>query len=352
MMTVVRALLVSFVLSGAGIGVLFLTGKGFSLSDFSRFLTIQPLYVLYLLLALVGWWVLSGWRLMILAQSKEVTLLRATRAFLLSLFAASVTPSATGSTFGMAWYLSKYTTAERATAVAVFSVGLDLVYFAWSLPVSILVLHLRGIDIGVGTPVLVLTTLFALGLAWVLMFRADLLRHFVAERRQGRPKQHATLGDAAGLEPLERFRSGAQGFVEETVRSVALIRALPIPTQVLLHVITGLMYLTHFLTANALAAGIGLPIDHVALVATQSIVIAVGFLVPTPGGAGYYEIALGRAFAATNVPESAIGPFVIMWRVISYYLYLLIGPFIGGAALIRAQQKQKPDLETRDQVQS
>ena len=54
MMTVVRALLVSFVLSGAGIGVLFLTGKGFSLSDFSRFLTIQPLYVLYLLLALIG----------------------------------------------------------------------------------------------------------------------------------------------------------------------------------------------------------------------------------------------------------------------------------------------------------
>lgn len=338
MMTVVRALLVSFVLSGAGIGVLFLTGKGFSLSDFSRFLTIQPLYVLYLLLALVGWWVLSGWRLMILAQSKEVTLLRATRAFLLSLFAASVTPSATGSTFGMAWYLSKYTTAERATAVAVFSVGLDLVYFAWSLPVSILVLHLRGIDIGVGTPVLVLTTLFALGLAWVLMFRADLLRHFVAW--------------LFGFKPLERFRSGAQGFVEETVRSVALIRALPIPTQVLLHVITGLMYLTHFLTANALAAGIGLPIDHVALVATQSIVIAVGFLVPTPGGAGYYEIALGRAFAATNVPESAIVPFVIMWRVISYYLYLLIGPFIGGAALIRAQQKQKPDLEARDQVQS
>lgn len=338
MMTVVRALLVSFVLSGAGIGVLFLTGKGFSLSDFSRFLTIQPLYVLYLLLALVGWWVLSGWRLMILAQSKEVTLLRATRAFLLSLFAASVTPSATGSTFGMAWYLSKYTTAERATAVAVFSVGLDLVYFAWSLPVSILVLHLRGIDIGVGTPVLVLTTLFALGLAWVLMFRADLLRHFVAW--------------LFGFKPLERFRSGAQGFVEETVRSVALIRALPIPTQVLLHVITGLMYLTHFLTANALAAGIGLPIDHVALVATQSIVIAVGFLVPTPGGAGYYEIALGRAFAATNVPESAIVPFVIMWRVISYYLYLLIGPFIGGAALIRAQQKQKPDLEARDHVQS
>ena len=330
MMTVVRALLVSFVLSGAGIGVLFLTGKGFALSDFSRFLTIPALYVFYLLLALVGWWLLSGWRLMILAQDKEVTLLRATRAFLLSLFAASVTPSATGSTFGMAWYLSKYTTTERATAVAVFSVGLDLVYFAWSLPVSIVVLQLRGIDIGVGMPVLVLTTLVALGLAWVLMFRADLLRHFVAWLFK--------------FKPLERFRTGAQGFIEETVRSVALIRALPVPTQGLLHVITGLMYLTHFLTANALAAGIGLPIDHVALVATQSIVIAVGFLVPTPGGAGYYEIALGRAFAATNVPESAIGPFVIMWRVISYYLYLLIGPFIGGAALIRAQQK-RPDLE-------
>ena len=337
MITVIRALLVSFVLSGAGIGVLFLTGKGFAFSDFSRFLNIPALYVFYLLLALVGWWLLSGWRLMILAQSKEVTLLRASRAFLLSLFAAAITPSATGSTFGMAWYLSKYTTSERATAVAVFSVGLDLVYFAWSLPASILVLHLRGIDIGVGTPVLVLTTLFALGLAWVLMFRADLLKSFVAW--------------LFGFKPLERFRTGAAGFVEETVRSVALIRALPVTTQVLLHVITGLMYLTHFLTANALAAGIGLPIDHVALVATQSIVIAVGFLVPTPGGAGYYEIALGRAFAATNVPESAIGPFVIMWRVISYYLYLLIGPFIGGAALIRAQQQKKPDPEPRDQVQ-
>jgi uncharacterized protein (TIRG00374 family) len=327
MKNVIRALLISFVLSAAGIGVLFLTGKGFSLSDFARFLTIKPEYVLYLALALVAWWLLSGWRLMILAQSEGVTLLRATRAFLLSLFAASVTPSATGSTFGMAWYLSKYTTAERATAVAVFSVGLDLVYFAWSLPVSILILHLRGIDIGVGIPLLVLTTGFTLTLAWILMFRSDLLRHFVNFVFQ--------------LRFLQRFRAGAQAFVEETIRSVALIRALPVPTQLLLHLITGCMYLTHFLAANALAAGIGLPIDHVALVATQSIIIAVGFLVPTPGGAGYFEVALGRAFAATNVPESAIGPFVIMWRVLSYYLYLLIGPFIGGSALIRDQQRQQ-----------
>lgn len=327
MKNVIRVLALSLLLSAGGIGVLFLTGKAFSIADFERYLLIKPEFVGFLILALVSWWLLSGWRLMILAQSEGVTLLRATRAFLLSLFAAAITPSATGSTVGLAWYLSKYTSADRATAVAVFSVGLDLVYFAWSLPVSILVLHSRGIDIGVAIPLLILTTTFTLTLAWVLMFRSDLLRNLVKLIFRVRF--------------LQRFQVKAQEFMEETIRSVDLIRALPIFTQIFLHILTGCMYLMHFLAANALAAGIGLPIDHVALVATQSIIIAVGFLAITPGGAFYFEVALGRAFAATNVPESAIGPFVIMWRILSYYLYLLIGPFIGGSALIRDQQRQR-----------
>lgn len=335
MKNAIRTVLLSLLLSGLGFGLLLLTGKKFDLTGFASLVNVQPLGMVLVVVMLVGWWLLGGLRIKLLAgpDQNKITLSRASRAMLLSLFSAAVTPAAVGASFGLGWYLSRYIDVRRATAIALYGLVLDLVYYAWSLPVSFAILEFRrvNLDVPVVGPfigiLVILGSVMALSLAWALMFRIQALERFVW-----------WLFKPAFL---RRFQRGAFRFVRETGTALAGIRALPFGTQVALHVLTALSFIVHFAAFNAVAFGLGLDIDHLSILAAQSLVVAVSFVIPTPGGSGYFELALGQLFRASKIPSEAVLPLIAIWRLISYYLYVLIGPFIGGPALLRDSEQPK-----------
>jgi glycosyltransferase 2 family protein len=329
----VRIVLFSILLSALGFGLLLLTGKKLDLSAFAGLVNIQPWGLALVVALLVLWWLLGGLRIKTLAgpDGDKITLSRASRAMLLSLFSAAVTPAAVGASFGLGWYLSRYIDAKRATAIALYGLVLDLVFYAWSLPVSFLVLELRHVNLEVPVvgPYIGLVVLLgsgtALTLAWALTFRISALERLVFWILKPRF--------------LRRFRRGAYKFVRETGLALSGIRTMPLGTQLLLHVLTAASFLVHFIAFNAVAFGLGLKIDHVSIMAAQTMVVAASFVIPTPGGSGYFEFALGQLFRASKVPDTAVLPLIAIWRLISYYLYVLIGPFIGGPALLRASEE-------------
>jgi glycosyltransferase 2 family protein len=331
----VKMLLLTLGLSALGLLLLRLTGQTFNLNDFGALVKLDPLYLVLVPVSLVAWWLMAGWRIQLLANSPAVTLSRSTRALLLSLYGAAVTPGSTGANVALAWYLSRYVDSRRATATAIFTLSLDLVYFAWSLPVWFIILQLKGIDLHLAVigPILgVVVGLFALfagGLAWSLSYQT--------KRLEG------IAWWITGLRFLKRFRRGALRFIRETADAMLEIRGLPPQRQFLLHLSTTLGFLLHFAVANMVAAGLGLPVDHVDLLAMQSIIIALSFVVPTPGGAGFFEVALGSSVRSAGIPDAAVAPFLVIWRVLSYYLYVFIGPFIGGPAMLRAASSSKPE---------
>jgi glycosyltransferase 2 family protein len=320
-------------LSLMGFAVLFLTGQTFKPEEFVALVRLDPLYLALLIPTLVGWWVVSGWRIKILADSKEVTLFRAVRSLLLFLYGATVTPGATGANVALAWYLSRYTDAKRATAVAVFGLTFDLVYYAWSLPVCFIILHLKNVNLNMPLigpflgVVVVFGSIISISFAYALAFQLQRLERL--------------LFALFSLKLLLRFRRGALRFIQETGHAMAGIRRMPLGTQLGLHALTALSFLLHFGAANVVAAGLGLNVDHVALLAMQSLLVAISFVVPTPGGAAYFEVVLGRSSPAVGIPEAAVTPFVVIWRFLSYFLYLFIGPFIGAPALLAASQRQQ-----------
>ena len=329
-----KMLLLTLALSALGLLLLALTGQRFSPEDFGALVKLEPLYLVLVPVTLVLWWLVAGWRIQMLVGSPEVGLLRATRALLLSLYGAAVTPGSTGANVALAWFLSRYVAPKRAAATAIFVLALDMVYFAWSLPVCFLLLQLRGINLNlplIGPVLGVIVGVVALvagGLAWGLTYQTRRLEQLAWW--------------LTGLRLLRRFRRGAIRFLRETSEAIQEIRTLPPLKQFLLHFSSALGFVLHFLVANMVAAGLGLPVNHLDLVAMQSIIIALSFFVPTPGGAGFFEVALGSSSRSAGIPEAAVAPFVVIWRVLSYYLYVLIGPLIGGAAMLRDSSSKKP----------
>jgi uncharacterized protein (TIRG00374 family) len=327
----------TLLLSLLGFGFLFLTGQRFNPVEFAASARLEPLFLALLLPTLIGWWVVSAWRIQILAASKEVTLSRAVRSLLLFLFGATVTPGGTGSNVALAWYLSQYTSPKRATAVAVFGLTFDLVYYAWSMPVCFAILHFKGIDLqmpflGPILGIIVgLGSLISIGFAYALAFQL--------------PRLERLLFALFSMRWLLRFRRGALRFIQETGHAMAEIRQFPVATQLGLHGITALSFVLHFAAGNVLAAAMGLNVDHVALLAMQSLLVAISFVVPSPGGAGYFEAVLGRSSPAVGIPEAAVFPFVTLWRFLSYFLYVFIGPFIGAPAILAASQRSQAARE-------
>ncbi len=336
----VKMLLLTVALSALGLLFLLLTGQKFNLADFGALVKLEPLFVVLIPVTLVAWWAVAGWRIQLIANSPNVTLSRSIRALLLSLYGAAVTPGATGANVALAWFLSRYTDSRRATATAIFTLSLDMVYFAWSLPLCFIILELKHVDLGLPVigPILGVIVVFAAvlagGLAWGLTYQTRRLEQLVWW--------------ITGLRFLQRFRRSSLRFIRETAEGIHEIRSLPPLRQFLLHFSTALGFLLHFAVANMVVAGLGLRIDHVDLIAMQSIIIALSFAIPLPGGAGFLEVALGSSVRGAGLPDSAVTPFVIIWRLLSYYLYIFIGPFIGGPALLnaasRSQTKPQPEV--------
>ncbi len=330
MKNAIQALLVTLAFSALGVFGLLSLGKEFNPEEFSRTVQIRPFWAVIFVASVLAWWLVAGWRIQLLANDKNVSLARATRAFLLYLFGAATTPSASGANVAMAWYLSQYTDSRRATAVAVFSVALDLVFYAYALPISFAYLYLTGVNlnlpvIGSFLGVLVLIgTVVALGLAYGVAYQAHLLEKLVFV--------------ICKIKFLKRFQRGALRFIGETAQAMGQMRRLPLDTQIKLHLSTFLNYTFHFLAANLVLATLGYQVNDLGLIAAQIILVYFSFFIPTPGGAGYFEIVLGTSSSALGIAKEAVVPFVLIWRILSYYLYYLIGPFIGGSAVLAQAQ--------------
>jgi glycosyltransferase 2 family protein len=331
----IRVILISFLFSFVAIALLILTGERFDLEAFIKALRLNPIGLMLLVPTLCIWWGLMGLRVKLLASQlpggQRINLWRATQASILSLFSAAVTPAASGSSFGLAWYLSRFIDSKQATAIAVYGLVLDLVFYAWSLPLSFAILQWRKIDLGI-------PFLGALSIAGALIMIV-----FAWGLANGAQTLSRIIWNVLSFGFLKRFRRSAFVFLQRTEQEIAGLRKMSITNQVTLHIVNGLGWFFHFAAFNVVAFGLGIQnFDHVGIMAAQSLVVSSSFIVPTPGGSGYFEFALGKVFAAIGVSSEARTPLVLIWRFLSYYLYILIGPFIGGLALLNVSAKKTP----------
>ena len=112
---------------------------------------------------------------------------------------------------------------------------------------------------------------------------------------------------------------------------------------------TLLTWTSRFLVVNAVFMAFNPEnINHLVVFARQLILWIFMVVSPTPGGSGVSEYAFKEYYSdvfSSKYSDSAIIFVTLVWRMISYYLYLLLGLFVIPNWIKKSFTKNIPETE-------
>lgn len=357
----IRAVVIAALLGVAGLVVSFwLLGE-----DWHTALTVPAWsYLAGLGLAALNY-VSGAVRLMLLARraSEALRFVPALRAYALGLFSAAITPGSAGQAPAVALSLvAGGMSAAHAWTVNVRVWVLDLVFIAWSLPLSILVLGRSTQLLSGARPGLVAAVAFVVAalLAALFLFRLRWLTNAAAF--------------VTRLPGIRRWRPRLRSFLDRFDESNANLRPASLPLHAALHLLTFVIYtttyFTFFVVVDAMRPGAS---PLVAMASAQVPSVASAFF-PTPGGTGLLEVGTASlmrltepsatrraAPVASNEPlersegfggnagtagvvagtddakkaQAGVAAAIVAWRLLTFYLRMVVGPLLGGNLFAR-----------------
>lgn len=274
-------------------------------------------------------------RIRILADNK-LSWKQALRIIMLWEFTSAITPSAIGGTSVALIFVNKEgISLGRSSAIVMATSFLDELYFLLAFPLLMLFLnsqnlfHIEGMKgnaltfsneffmfaiIGYSVKlVYVLTLSYGLfynprGLKWLLLwiFRLPILRRWKREANE------------AG---------------SEIIASSIELRRKPFNFWLKSFGATAVSWTARYWVVNAIFMAFFLVPDQILLFARQLVAWIMMLVSPTPGGSGFSEFVFVRYFSqfipvAANIKSEYATILALLWRLISYYPYLIIGSII------------------------
>ena len=322
-----RALLGSLLFSLLGLGLVLWWGN-IGLSDLRRALDVSLTGLLAALLSLGLSFALAAWRLQILCRVLGLRLKRrhALRTHILGIFSAAVTPGGSGAAPAIALTLQyQGLSSAQGWAAAIRLFVADALFLAWALPLSLV--HLR------------LTGLYPASLGWTLLgILATAGCAFIALLLTYRLRWLAPLAGLVCRGPLLPFRRRALRFSESVTTSSVNFRHAGARLVAQLQLSTALSWTAFFGVLALIAWGFGLQIGLLETISWQVAVTALSFAVPTPGGSGVLELGTS-ALLLNRGADSVVPAVLVVYRLLTYYLFFALGPLLGGYVVVRASEK-------------
>lgn len=252
----------------------------------------------------------------------------AIRVNMLCEFTSCITPSAVGgSSLGMVFLNREGIELGRATTLMLTTLFLDELFFVVSCPIVVLLTpagELFTSGSGAFQTGLQYTfwTVYALISAWTALLLCGIIIW---------PRGiHALITRLFRLRLLRRWRHQAAELADNMARTSASLRAKPVWFWLETFGGTALSWTSRYLVVNALFLAFvpSAAPEQWLIFARQLVVWVVLMVSPTPGGAGLSEW-LFTEFYGSLIPSAAMALLMaIFWRVISYYVYLVIGALL------------------------
>jgi uncharacterized protein (TIRG00374 family) len=132
---------------------------------------------------------------------------------------------------------------------------------------------------------------------------------------------------------IRKWRNSARAAGNDIIKSSKELKAKPFKFWLKAFGATVLSWTSRYWIVNALFLAFFLVKGHVIIFARQLVMWIMMLVSPTPGGSGFSEYVFKEYLAEfIEVPVDHL-PFIIIalaliWRLISYYPYLIIGAFI------------------------
>lgn len=283
-----------------------------------------------------------SWRFRALADRK-LTWIQAFRVDWLCEFTSCVTPSAVGgSSLGMIFLHSEGIELGRATTLMMTTLFLDELFFVVFCPIIVLITPLiypgadlfssvsEGFTHGLQMTFWVVYGAIAI---WTLVLFLGII-----VKPQGIRK---LLIKIFSIKWLRKWQNKVAALGDNMVATSVELKKKPMRFWLEVFGATALSWISRYLVVNALFLGF-LPQDNPQqwmILARQFVMWVVLMVSPTPGGAGLSEWIFTE-FYGTLVPTAAIALILaVFWRIISYYVYLLIGAYVVPRWLRRTFSK-------------
>lgn len=295
---------------------------------------------------LLGWLFMCGrdfglsWRFRLLTD-KELKWKQAIRVNFLCEFTSAVTPSTVGgSSFGMIYLNREGIELGRATTLMLTTLFLDELYLVVMAPLFVLL-----------TPAGELFTMsnrvFGMGLEvafWVIYTGIFLWTAFLFFGIIVKPHGIRKLLNAIfSIKFLRRWEDKVHAMGDNMVETSSVLRHKPFIFWIRVFGATVISWLSRYMVVNALflAFVLGSFPEQWIILARQFIVWVLLIVSPTPGGSGISEWLFTEVYG-TLIPTVALALFMaICWRIISYYIYLIIGMCIFPKWLRDSFSKKK-----------
>ena len=324
-----KGLGVSLTLSVAA--ALFVFLRNFDEHTWESILRIRLEYLLAAGCLILVLFVLEGLRIRLLVymlgRGQRLTLWNAVQVFLFTFFFASVTPFASGewpahiyalNREGLSVGESSAVTATRAlitrlifTFTAVF---LLVVFRGKPVPVFYNRIYLYAVSVSILTALflfIILRKTFLLNRLLQRICSQNRVKHWLAESPSGKKAYFVVERE------LRAFLHTARSFNRLKAGDLLLIILLSLA-----------YWFCFFSVAPLILLGLEQQVPYLQALIWQFVIQMVIVYLPLPGGSGVAELGLAGLFVLFVHP-SVIGIFVVVWRLLTYYLLLLCGGVIA-----------------------
>ncbi len=321
-----RSLLWPVLLSVAVLGlILYLTWEPGTMAEMRR--DLNP-GLLWLAFGTVGLRIaLGGGRLRYIARG-ALTFRAGIRGAVAWDFMSAVTPSAVGGAPLASYFVAKDNDIPvgEATAIMLFSMLMDQVWFAISIPFILIASAYIDVfppalgAVGAGT----LTVYFLVMMVWAWFFAyATLLRPQILEIAATR---------IVRLRWLRRFEGRVRRELVQLRRRATVLRGQP-PRFFLAGVLWSAgIWLTRYATLLLVVLSVYPSVESFTFMVRTGAMTLTAMIVPTPGGSGGIE-GLYILFLAPLMPKGLVGPTLLTWRLMEYHFFIAVGSVMTAFAL-------------------
>jgi uncharacterized protein (TIRG00374 family) len=239
----------------------------------------------------------------------------------LSEFTSVVTPTTVGGAGLVVFFLNKEgINMGRSAAITFVNLLLDVSFFAVLCPLLFLFFSWQELfppASRVAAFGYIFAGLYVLQLIWLLiLFTITFVR----------PNSVKKISNLFCRLPLiRRRRQKIDAAVNNMIVASGEIKRYPFAFWVKLSALTMLAWSARFLTVNAIFAAMVSVDSHGVIFARQIILWVFMAVMPTPGGSGIGEFAFMEYYGDICSSGSIVLLVTLVWRIISHYLYLLLG---------------------------
>ncbi|MBL7962757.1 MAG: flippase-like domain-containing protein [Flavobacteriales bacterium] len=240
-------------------------------------------------------------------------------------FASALTPSVVGGS-GIAVFIldREGIPLGRSTAVVLVTAMLDEIFYLVAVPLLFLFVGMDNLfpaqlDLAFwGLPI---KTIFWVGYLFIAAMTATV---FYAIFFRPRAFKFLLL-HIFRLRFLRRWRPAVVKVGDDIVTASTEMRGRDRTFWSKAFITTSLSWGSRFLVINFLAAALFSVSDHLLLYTRQLIMWVILLISPTPGSSGVAELAFAGFFRDLLPTAGFIGAVAILWRILTYYLYLFVG---------------------------